>query len=157
MRASPGCLAADWTGTCFLCQAGTAVSGGVCIVVADMLHLTFEQNILDLSGNQRHGFIQGTQEITGVFAQNWLSGGSAPEGNYAIMFNVSNAAVSGQSPGNYITVQPFVFGGGICGANFKKISPTLPPPKAPCRPARTSCSTAFGPGSASLTFVRLDL
>ena len=98
-RSSPGCLAADWTGACSQCQNGTGASAGVCIITADQLHLTFEQNLLDLSGQQRHGFMMGTD------TQSWATTPQTPEGNYAASFTYSS------SPQNYVLLPPFTMGG----------------------------------------------
>ncbi len=100
-RSPPGCQVADWSGTCYQCQAGTAVSGGVCLIVADQLHLTFEQNLLDLSGQQRHGF------MSGLDTQSWASFPYAPEGNYAAAFTFAD------NPQNYVLLPPFAIGGAM--------------------------------------------
>ncbi len=87
-RSSQGCTVADSTGNCLQCQSGAAASGGVCLIRADQLHLTFENSVLDLSGQERHAFIVGAS--SGLA---WAAALFAPEGNYAISPNGAITAV----------------------------------------------------------------
>jgi len=80
-------------------QQGTALSGGICIIPADQLHLTFEESVQDLSGQGRHGFIYGPDNMSFVTAP------YAAEGYYSARFSAET------TPQNFLSLLPFAIGG----------------------------------------------
>ncbi len=98
-RSPAGCVAARSSGTCLQCQNGTVVSGGICIVPADQLHLNFEESVQDLSGQDRHGFIYGPSNMS------WRTAPNVPEGYFAAQFSASAV------PQNYLQLPVFAIGG----------------------------------------------
>lgn len=72
-----GCVYVNATGACRWCQEGAALSGSNCIIPADTLHYTFENDLADLSGNDYDGELVNDQ-------YSLVGAPNAPEGNSAL-------------------------------------------------------------------------
>lgn len=93
------------SGVCTECFGEAQLSGPNCILPADVVHITFEKTLADLSGNGRDGL------LVGGTSYGLLDAPDAPEGNHAMDLN-------GQD--TYVQLPAFSMGGAMTACAYVK-------------------------------------